>query len=183
MRSFLRLAFVLVLLVFVGCGSKTQTTANEPVRGAGRIGQQEIDIGEQPRTVAYKFVMGIVEENYVDAVELMSLELFFNLMPLLVLEEVPIDQLFSTEYGHKIVDMRPVVKMGYEVVVTSVQDIDSQNYFEEGSRYRDEPAFRVSLNCADANGKIYDGSQGSYDTEVHVVIVSEDDEWKVYNFE
>lgn len=183
MKAIVKIGFIVVVfLVLTGCGNKRQITANE-TEGIERIGQSEIDKGEQPRAVAYKFVMSIVDENYVDAVELMSLELFFNLMPMLVLEEVPIDQLFSTKYGHKIVDMRPVVKMGYEVVVTNVQDVDSQNFFDDGSNYRDAPAFRVSLNCADANGKIYDGSQGSYDTEVHVVIVREDDEWKVYNYE
>lgn len=148
-----------------------------------RLSPEEISGNETPRAAAYHFVTDIVEENYPDAVELMSLEMFFNMMPLLIEEGVPIDQVFSTDYIHKIVDMRPVVKMGYSVVVTGVKDIDSGTFFNEGSSYREAPAFRISLNCANANDELYDGSKGDYDTTVDVIIVKEDNEWKVFGFE
>ena len=86
-----------------------------------RLNQEEIKANETPQAVAYNFVKSIIFEDYANAVELMSLDYFFELMPTLFVEQVPIDRLFSSEYTHKIVDMRPVVNLGYEVAITETQ--------------------------------------------------------------
>jgi hypothetical protein len=104
-------------------------------------------------------------------------------MPGLFGEGIPIDQLFSTEYTHTIVDMRPVVKLGYEVVAVDCSAFDTKSYFREGSQYRGEPAYSVTFDCFDANNKMYDGSHGQYDTDVTVRVVKEDGAWKVFGFE
>lgn len=148
-----------------------------------RLNKAEIEANKTPRAAAYNFVTGIITENYTQAVELMTLGLFFELMPDLFGEGIPINQLFSPEYMHDIVDMRPVVKLGYEVVIVASQDIDSEEYFEEGSKYRGAPAFGITFNCADTNNNFYDGSHGSYDTDVIIRVVKEDDKWRVFGFE
>lgn len=148
-----------------------------------RLSPAEISENSTPKAVAYNFVTSVIEENYHTTVELMTLGLFFELMPDLFGEGIPINQLFSTEYMHDIVDMRPVVKLGYEVVIVASQDIDSEEYFEEGSKYKGQPAYAFKFDCADANNKFYDGSQGQYDTDVTVMVVKEKGLWKVFGFE
>ena len=147
-----------------------------------RLNKAEIEANETPRAVAYNFVTSIITENYAQTVELMTLGLFFELMPDLFGEGIPINQLFSTEYMHDIVEMRPVVKLGYEVVIVASRDIDSKEFFEEGSKYRGQPAYAFKFDCVDANNKLYDGSHGQYDTDVTVGVVIEEGKWKVFGF-
>lgn len=147
-----------------------------------RLSPAEISENSTPKVVAYNFVTSVIEENYHTTVELMTLGYFFELMPDLFGEGIPINQLFSPEYMHDIVDMRPVVKLGYEVVIVASQDIDSEEYFEEGSKYRGQSAYAFKFDCADANNKFYDGSQGQYDTDVTVMVVKEVGKWKVFGF-
>lgn len=145
-----------------------------------RLTQKEIKANETPQAAAYNFVTSAIKEDYAQTVELMSLDFFFNTV---MLGGISPQQMFSEENTHTIVDMRPMVKMGYEVVVTDIQSLDSEQYFDENSKYRNEPAFSISLNCADTNDKFYDGSKGHYDTDVKVLMVKEDGQWKVYRFE
>lgn len=147
-----------------------------------RLNKAEIEANKTPRAAAYNFVTGIITENYAQAVELMTLGLFFELMPDLFGDGIPINQLFSSEYTHNIVDMRPVVKLGYEVVITDSQPLDTKKYFEESSKYRGAPAFGITFNCVDTNNNFYDGSHGSYDTDVTVMVVKEEGKWKVFGF-
>lgn len=147
-----------------------------------RLSPVEISENNTPKVVAYNFVTSVIEERYHTTVELMTLGYFFELMPDLFGEGIPINQLFSPEYMHDIVDMRPVMKLGYEVVIVASQDINSEEYFEEGSKYRGQPAYAFKFDCADANNKFYDGSQGQYDTDVTVMVVIEEGKWKVFEF-
>lgn len=41
----------------------------------------------------------------------------------------------------------------------------------------------VLENCAETNNDFYDGSQGSYDTDVTIRVLNEDDKWRVFGFE
>lgn len=167
--------FVLALIMlFLSCWGFSQHIE--------RLSKAEIEANETPRAAAYSFVTSVITENYAQTVELMTLGLFFELMPDLFGEGIPINQLFSTEYMHDIVDMRPVVKLGYEVVIVASQDINSEEYFEEGSKYRGQPAYAFKFDCADANNKFYDGSQVQYDTDVTVMVVKEEGKWKVFGF-
>ena len=45
-----------------------------------------------------------------------------------------------------------------------------------------QPAYAFKFDCADANNKLYDGSQGQYDTDVTVMVVKEKGLWKVFGF-
>ena len=186
MKTLLKLVLIVAIaLATNNCGSKntSQTANNQPEQVKKKSGQSESSEEEAARLAAYQFVMGIVNENYAEVVELMTLEYFFQLMPGLFGEGIPIDQLFSTEYTHSIVDMRPVVKLGYEVTSIDCSTFDTKSYFREGSKYRSEPAYSVTFDCFDANNKKYDGSHGQYDTDVTVRVVKENGVWKVFEFE
>lgn len=167
-------SFLILLIIFCSCFGYAQQVE--------RLSNAEIEANETPKAVAYNFVTSIINENYAQTVELMTLGFFFELMPGLFGEGIPIEQLFSREYMHDIVDMRPVVKLGYEVVITDSWELDSDKYFEDGSKYKGEPAFSVSFNCVDANNNFYDGSHGEYDTTARVMLVKEEGVWKVFGF-
>ena len=184
MKTLLKISLITVIaLAITSCGSKIQTTNNQPEQVTNRSGQSESGEEKAAREAACQFVMNIVNENYAEVVELMTLEYFFQLMPGLFGEGIPIDELFSSEYTHDIVDMRPVVQLGYEVVAIDCSTFDTKTYFEEGSKYRGQPAYSVTFDCFDANNKKYDGSHGQYDTDVTVRVVKEDGLWKVFGFE
>ncbi|MCR4829001.1 MAG: hypothetical protein K5864_06010 [Bacteroidales bacterium] len=168
MRKYILIA---AMLCCISCGKSQQVT---------RVSQAEAQEGKTPEAVAYNFATSIIEEDFAQTVELMSAAYFFNLMPILLLDGVPMEQLFSSEYTHDIVDMRPVVKMGYEVVITDSHAIEASNDVEE-LEY-DGAEYSVTLRCADANDKFYDGSQGDYDTETTVFLVQEEEGWRVLGF-
>ena len=63
-----------------------------------RLSPAEISENSTPKAVAYNFVTSIITEDYGKAVELMTLDLFFKLMPGLFGEGIPINQLFSAEH-------------------------------------------------------------------------------------
>ena len=168
-----KVVLILSMLICVGWGYSQQIE---------RLSESEIEANETPKAVAYNFVTSIINEDYAKTVDLMTLGFFFELMPSLFGEGIPIDQLFSNKYMHDIVDMRPVVKLGYEVVITDSWELESDKYFEEDSKYYGAPAISVSFNCADANNNFYDGKHGEYDTTARVLLVKEDGLWKVFGF-
>ena len=168
MRKFLFVTLLLASAFFVSCTHRIE-----------RLDAEEIKANETPRAVAYNFVLSIVNEDYATAVDLMSTNYFFKLMPELF-GGIPISQLFSNQFMHDIVDMRPVVKMGYEVVITDVQEFPLDKCFAEDSTFRNVPAYIVKFDCADANDKFYDDSNGEYDTDATIFVVKEDDEWKIF---
>lgn len=186
MKTILKISLIAaVALALNGCGNKksSQTINHRSEQVTEESGQTESPEKEAAREAAYRFVMSIVNENYAEAVELMTLEYFFQLMPGLFGDGIPIDELFSSEYTHNIVDMRPVVKMGYQVVAVDCSAFDTNTYFQEGSKYKGQPAYSVTFDCFDANNKKYDGSQGQFDTDVTVKVVKEEGVWKVFGFE
>lgn len=186
MKTLLKLSLIAAIaLAITSCGGKTrsQKVNYQHKRVIAEAGQSESPEEQAACEAAYQFVMGIVNENYSKVVDLMSLDYFFQWMPALIGEWIPMEQIFSSDHTHTIVDMRPVVKLGYEVLVVDYLALDSKACFEEGSAYRKQPAYSVTFDCFDANNKKYDGSQGEYDTDVTVRVVMEDGEWKVFGFE
>lgn len=149
-----------------------------------RLNPAKIEENVTPRAVAYNFVTSIITEEYATAFEQMTDEYFFQLMPALIGEGIPPSELFSSQYTHKIVDMRPVVQLGYEVVLTECKELKSETFFDDESNYKGLPASSVSFTCVDSQNKRYDGSRGQYDTEVTILLVrNEENKWKVLGFE
>lgn len=147
-----------------------------------RLDQAEINECKTPNAVAYRFVTSIIEEDYATAVEMMSSRYFFELMPILFYDGVPIEQLFSSEYTHDIVDMRPVVEQGYEVVITDSHPVDPEKNVSENSESEEPATYSVTFGCADANNKLYNGKKDNYDTETTVLLIQEDEDWRVLEF-
>ena len=78
---------------------------------------------------------------------------------------------------HDIVGMRPVVNMGYDVVIYDSRILDTDKYFDmygEQNPYAGLPAYSVSFTCAAANGDLYDGTYGEYDVTTRVLLVKVD---------
>lgn len=83
---------------------------------------------------------------------------------------------------HDIVDMRPVVKMGYEIVVTNSSNLDIEEYFKSQGKqnpYKGLPGLSISFNCTDSNGNLY---EGKYDTSTRILLVNINGKWKVFGF-
>jgi hypothetical protein len=150
-----------------------------------RLSTREIEECATPRSVAYNFVMSIINQDYERMKTLMTWQF--------MLQEIDLKQeglswaklYSSSEYVHDIVEMRPVVQAGYSVVITNSYVLDTDNYFTvygEKNPYSGLDAFSVSFNCADAQDNIYDGKYGDYDTTARILLVKQDGKWKVFGF-
>lgn len=167
MKKSLLISFIIFLF---SCSNAQQVKKLEDI---------EIKENKTPCAVAYNFITSIISENYGTTIEQITDEYFFNLMPALIIEGLPPSQVFSTP---NIIDIRNVMKHGYSVVITKNEPFDSNAYFEDDSNYKGLPAFKVTFACADANNKIYDGSNGDYDAVTTVMLVKKNEVWKVIGF-
>lgn len=148
-----------------------------------RLSDAEIKGYKTPKSVAYNFVMSIINERYTKMQLLMTLDYRDELKE--EMGEKTFQTYFSRGNLHDIVDMRPVVKMGYDVVITGCYEINTDNYFERQGKfnpYKGLPALSISFDCADSNNNLYDDSKGRYDTDTKVLVVKIGDEWNVFGF-
>jgi hypothetical protein len=129
-----------------------------------------------PRTVAYDFVLAIVNENYNKMKSLMTAEYKLTLEEGLRERNLTVEEYFQEEYIHDIVGMRPAVKQGYSIIITKSSDIDAATYNPELSGL---PAKSVSFDCADSENNLYNGEG---DTNARVLLVYENEKWKVFGF-
>lgn len=146
---------------------------------AERLSRNEINANETPRAVAYNFVISIIEEDYVTMTKLMTSECLADLIEEMREDKLTFSEYFSSDNDvHDIVEMRPVVRMGYQLVIDDMGVLNSNDY----SANRDVPMCYVSFDCVDANNKYYDGTYGKYDTTVDVYLVKQNGIWKVFEF-
>lgn len=136
-----------------------------------RLTQSEIKANETPQAVAYNFVHSIVVKDYTTMAKLCTSEFYAELNKWAESEGVALSKLFTSQYMHDVVGMRPVIASGYSIVITDQWKLDP---------YNGQPAYSVSFNCADANNNLYD--EGEYDTTTRVLLVKKDGQWKVYRF-
>ena len=154
-------------------------------QGIERLSQSEINANETSRAVAYNFVNYIIEQEYVKMNLLMTPQFRLEMREWAQSEGVELTKLFTREYMHDIVDMRPVVQMGYDLVIYNSWILDTDAFFDmygETNPYKGLPAFSVSFTCVDANDNVYDGTYGEYDVTARVLLVRIDGEWKVFGF-
>jgi hypothetical protein len=81
MNTLFKLSFIAAFaLAITGCGNNnpSQTANNRPEQVIEESGQAESLEKETACEAAYQFVMNIVNENYAEVVELMTLEFFSN---------------------------------------------------------------------------------------------------------
>ncbi|MDR1348838.1 MAG: hypothetical protein LBJ63_10540 [Prevotellaceae bacterium] len=131
-----------------------------------RLPQITDDYEIYPKQVATIFVMSIINKDYVKMESQMTSQFKNELRKILRENNLTMDKLFTEENCHDIVGMRPVVKMGYNIVITNA--------------YRNEKGeFSVSFNCVDNNNNFYNGD---HDTTTRVVLIWQDDRWLVSYF-
>ena len=169
------LIFLIILVSYCCCAQQIE-----------RLSHREIEEDETPRAVAYNFVKYVIDRNNV-GIYLHTTHLFYE--ELLEWKESAgvenLKELFTRDYMHDIVDMGPVVKMGYDIVIYDSWILDTDKYYGtygETNPYAGLPAFSVSFTCADANDNIYDGTYGEYDVTTRVLLVKVDNKWKVFGF-
>jgi len=147
-----------------------------------RLSEQEINACETPHSVAYNFVMSIINQDYTKMESLMTSEYLNEMKEGLKKEGITWAKLFSSEYVHDIVEMRPVIKIGYSVVITDFYVTDTDKFYGmygEKSPYSGMPAFSVFFNCADSQDNIY---FGDYDTTARILLVEKNGKWQVFAF-
>ena len=151
-----------------------------------RLSQKEIKECETPRAVAYKFAQYVINQNAVGIAFLSTDEFYVELKEWEKNAGVSsLKQLFTRDHMHDIVDMGPVVKMGYDIVISDSWILDLDKHFGmygEPNPYKGCPGYSVSLTCADANNNIYDGTYGDYDITARILLVKDQGHWKVFGF-
>ncbi len=170
-------AFLFLLVIVCSfCGQAQQIE---------RLSKSEIEENETPRAVAYNFVNYIIEQEYVRMYLLVTPQFRAEMREWAQTEGVELTKLFTRDHMHDIVDMRPVVQMGYDLVIYNSWVLDTDEFFGmygESNPYKGLPAFSVSFTCVDANDNVYDGTYGDYDVTARVMLVKIDGKWKVFGF-
>lgn len=158
-----------------------------------RLNPNEIETNETPQAVAYNFVMSIINEDY-DMTRGLITPYFQGMIDRWAYEAgVPeeeimsgktVERLFSGEYFmNDIMGMRPVIKKGYDLVITDSFEEDLSRYFSDDENpYEGYRAYSVSFTCADAKDNIYDGKYGEYDITTRVVLLYQHGRWMVLFF-
>jgi hypothetical protein len=168
-----------LVVVAIMAVSFTSVCKSQPIE---RLSEKEINTCETHHSVAYNFVMSIIQQDYKKMESLMTWQ---YLLKEIDLEGLTWEKLYSGEYVHDIVEMRPVVKAGYSVIITNSYVLDTDKYFGmygEENPYAGLPAVSVSFNCADSQDNIYDGKYGQYDTTARILLVEQNGKWKVFGF-
>ena len=151
-----------------------------------RLSQNEIKECKTPRAVAYNFAKYVMNQNNVGVILLSTPQFSAELEEWAQSAGVnSLKQLFTRDHMHDIVDMRPVVQMGYDIVISDSWILDLDEHFGrygEPNPYKGCPGLSVSLTCADANNNIYDGTYGDYDVTARILLVKYQGQWKVFGF-
>lgn len=170
--------FILLTSLFLSIGCFAQQIE--------RLSQKEIKECETPRAVAYKFAEYVIKQNTVGIAFLSTEQFYEELQERAQSAGVnSLKQLFTRDHMHDIVDMGPVVKMGYELVIKDSWILDLDKHFGmygESNPYKGCPGYSVSLTCVDSNNNIYDGTYGNYDVTARILLVKYKGSWRVFGF-
>lgn len=170
MKKFL----LITMFVAVACLCNAQYSVE-------RLDAKEISANQTPRAVAYNFVKSIIDMDYERMYQYVTSEYVVALKEYAEKRGMSVPELFSGTEFHDVVDMRQVLKLGYDVVITSSYDMETDIYFKDGKNpYNGMPAMSVKFNCMDSRGNLYDGLQGDYDTTARVMLVKQNGVWKVF---
>ena len=82
------------------------------------------------------------------------------------------------EKAHDIADMRNVIPLGYYPVITRCDELNVSN----SESYAGCEAMNVRFDCVTPDGESYDGRYGRFDTDVRVMLVLLNGNWKVIGF-
>lgn len=131
-------------------------------------------------SVAWNFVNSIIERDWV---------LMERLMAPLYREELLMDmknegltsydQVFSPYYIHDIVDMKPLLSVGYQLIITDVYTMVFGSRYSNDVPYKGWNAISVCFTC-DRNNSTYENTK--YDTTTRIILVQIDGCWRVVGF-
>lgn len=147
------------------------------------LSNKEIVECKTPESVAWNFVMSIVNENYSKMEELTSPHYLSELYSWSLDSGLSFSEMFTEENIHDISGMRPLLTaqpQKYFLAITWTQTTTLENEYSNGKSYSNLEGYSVSFNCFDSNGNIYSGND--HDTSARVVLVYLDNVWRVAYF-
>ncbi|MBQ8542661.1 MAG: hypothetical protein IJ436_04230 [Bacteroidaceae bacterium] len=160
-----KILFLLLLL------TANVSFAQVQVREYERISVEEIVLCKSYKSVAYNFVYAFINRDIAKVRNFYEWDAYSEFGG-----DVMMIQGF--EKIHDIADMRNVIPLGYYPVVTRCDELNVSNI---GS-YAGCKAMNVRFDCATPNGEFYDGRYGRFDTNVRVMLVLLNGNWKVIGF-
>lgn len=168
-----------ILIVIVTLFFYMSVVASSPNPIVNRLNAQEVAQCRTPAAVAYNFVMAALDKDYDRMYSYMAKDGQEYLQYEMEKYEVTsLNALFSVEGKLHIFGWRPALYNGYEIAVLYVQDEGESN----GVPYK-----KVYIGCVPSSQigvagfqdiERYDG----YDTNVKVIVVSENGRWRVSGF-
>lgn len=157
-----------------------QEDASEP--GKCNISAQtksQLDALDNPTDVARTFVESIINKKYSDAFYLLTDKFRTEIYSEVNNNE---SELIETlEQGHDIIGMRPLLKMGYHLVITEERSTDLNDVYAmygETNPYDSADGRSISFDCADQNDELYSGYD--YDSNTRILLVQENGKWRIF---
>lgn len=136
-----------------------------------RISAEEIILCRSYKSVAYNFVYAFINRDIENVRKYFDWEAYSEFGG-----DVMMMQCF--EKAHDIADMRNVIPLGYYPVITRCDELNVSN----SESYAGCEAMNVRFDCVTPDGESYDGRYGRFDTDVRVMLVLLNGNWKVIGF-
>ncbi len=136
-----------------------------------RISAEEIILCRSYKSVAYNFVYAFINREIENVRKYFDWEAYSEFGG-----DVMMMQCF--EKAHDIADMRNVIPLGYYPVITRCDELNVSN----SESYAGCEAMNVRFDCVTPDGESYDGRYGRFDTDVRVMLVLLNGNWKVIGF-
>lgn len=137
----------------------------------------EIEECRTAESVAWNFITSIVEKQWNKMEQLMAPLYKYQLRQDMNSEGLyDYNQVFSSEYIHDITDMRPLLAMGYKLVITNVYTMVYSSQYSNNFPYKGWNAVSVCFYCDQGNNS-YENTQ--YDPSTRIILVQIDGNWRV----
>lgn len=147
------------------------------------LSNTEIVECKTPESVAWNFVMSIVNEDYSKMEKLTSPHFLSELYSWSWDSGLSFSEMFTEENLHDISGMRPLLTaqpQKYFLSITWTQTTTLEYTYSSGKSYSNLKGYSVSFNCVDSYGNYYSGND--HDTSARVVLVYLDNAWRVAYF-
>ena len=140
----------------------------------------EIEECRTPESAAWKVITSIVEKQWNKMEQLMAPLYKYQLRQDMNREGLyDYNQVFSSEYIHDITDMRPLLAMGYKLVITNVYTMVYGSQYSNNFPYKGWNAVSVCFYCDQGNSS-YENTR--YDPSARIILVQIDGNWRVAGF-
>ena len=131
-------------------------------------------------SVAWNFITSIVEKQWSTMEELMAPLYRYQFCQDMNNEGLcDYDQVFNSDYIHDITEMRPLLAIGYKLVITDVYTMVYGTQYSNDLPYKGWNAISVCFYC-DRGNSPYENTQ--YDSDARIILVQIDGDWRVADF-